>query len=226
MGTKVKLKVIKADGSIEEYLHTKVIGAISNALACDGQADIYAAEQLAEVVTYFLYRQVATAQHLTGEPVLSAAERVEPNRDDGLHRYGKTTRSVTSGEIFSVIKAVLTATMYEDAAVVFSEHHFNRRLKRSRTEVVSIDVRHLADAEMLWGTPQSHPRCRWDKSKIVDGLVTNYDVSRQTARTIASMVEEKIFSLGLTSVSAGLIKQLVLGDTAAFLRAQKQLQAV
>jgi hypothetical protein len=40
------------------------------------------------------------------------------------------------------------------------------------------------------------------------------------------MVEEKIFSIGLTSVSASLIKQLVLGDTAAFLRAQRQLQTV
>jgi len=226
VGTKVKLKVVKADGSVEEYLHTKVIGAIGNALAGDGQADIYVAEQLAEVVTYFLYRQTCPDQLVAGEPVLSVAERVEPGRDDGLRRNGKNPRSVTSGEIFSVIKAVLTATMYEDAAIVLSEHYFNRKLKRSRTEVVSIDVQQLADAEMLWGTQQSHPRRRWDKSKIVETLVTNYDVSRQTARTIASMVEEKIFSLGLTSVSAGLIKQLVLGDTATFLRAERQLQAV
>ena len=195
MGTKVRLKVVKADGSIEEYLHTKVIGTISNALAYDGQADIHVAEELAEVVTYFLY-----------------------------HR--ETRRTVTSGEILSVIKAVLTATTYEDAAIVLTEHHFNRKLKRSRTEVVSIDIQQLADAEMLYGVQQSPHRSRWDKSKIVNCLVTNYDVSRQTARTIASMVEEKIFSMGLTSVPASLIKQLVLGDTAALLRAQRQLQTV
>jgi transcriptional regulator NrdR family protein len=195
VGMKVRLKVVKADGSVEEYLHTKVIGAISNALAYDGQADIHVAEELAEVVTYFLY-----------------------------HR--KTPRTVTSGEILSIIKAVLTATTYEDAAIVLTEHHFNRKLKRSRIEVVSIDIQQLADAEMLYGVQQSPRRSRWDKSKIVNDLVTNYDVSRQTARTIASMVEEKIFSIGLTSVSASLIKQLVLGDTAAFLRAQRQLQTV
>jgi transcriptional regulator NrdR family protein len=195
VGTKVRLKVVKADGSIEEYLHTKVIGAISNALAYDGQADIHVAEELAEVVTYFLY-----------------------------HR--KTPRTVTSGEILSIIKAVLTATEYEDAAIVLTEHHFNRKLKRSRIEVVSIDIQQLADAEMLYGVQQSPRRSRWDKSKIVNDLVTNYDVSRQTARTIASMVEEKIFNIGLTSVPASLIKQLVLGDTAAFLRAQRQLQTV
>jgi transcriptional regulator NrdR family protein len=192
---KVRLKVVKADGSVEEYLHTKVIGTISNALAGDGQADIYIAEQLADVVTYFLY-------------------------------HGKTPRTVTSGEILSIIKAALTATEYEDAAVALSEHHFNRKLKRSRTEVVSIDVQQLADAEMLYGVQQSPHRSRWDKSKIVNDLVTNYDVSRQTARTIASMVEEKIFSMGLTSVPAGLVKQLVLSDAAAFLRAQRQLQNV
>jgi transcriptional regulator NrdR family protein len=195
VGMKVRLKVVKADGSVEEYLHTKVIGTISNALAHDGQADIYIAEQLADVVTYFLYR-------------------------------GKNPRSVTSSEILSIIKAVLTATEYEDAAIVLTEHHFNRKLKRSRTEVVSIDIQQLADAEMLCGVQQSSPRSRWDKSKIVNDLVTNYDVSRQTARTIASMVEEKIFNIGLTSVPASLIKQLVLGDTAAFLQAQRQLQTV
>jgi transcriptional regulator NrdR family protein len=195
VGTKVRLKVVKTDGNIEEYLHTKVIGAISNALADSGQADIHVAEQLAEVVTYFLY-----------------------------HR--KTSRAVTSSEILSVIKAVLTATMYEDAAMSLSEHHFNRMLKRSRIEVVSIDIQQLADAEMLCEAQQSPLRSRWDKSMIVNDLITKYGVPRQTARTIASMVEEKIFNMGLTSVPSGLVKQLVLGDTAAFLRAQRQLQTV
>jgi len=195
MGMKVRLKVTKADGSVEEYLHTKVIGAISNALAYDGQADTHVAEELAEVVTYFLY-----------------------------HR--KTSRTVTSGEILSIIKAVLTATEYEDAAIVLTEHHFSRKLKRSRTEVVSIDIQQLADAEMLYGVQQLPHRSRWDKSKIVNDLITDYDISRETARTIASMVEEKVFNIGMTSVSAGLVKQLVLSDTAAFLHAQRQLQTV
>ncbi|MDD5064631.1 MAG: hypothetical protein PHQ35_07750 [Phycisphaerae bacterium] len=191
----VRLKVVKADSSVEEYLHTKVIGTLSNALACDGQADIYVAEQLADVVTYYLYR-------------------------------GKTHRTVASSEILSIIKAVLTATEYEGAAVAISEHHLNRKLKRSRTEVVLVDIKQLADAEMLYGVQQSPRRSRWDKSKIVNDLVTDYDVSRETARTIASMVEEKIFNMGMTSVPAGLLKQLVLSDTAAFLQAQRQLQAV
>ena len=190
-----QLKVIKEDGSVEEYLHTKVIGTISNALGEIGQADICIAEQLAEVVTYFLY-----------------------------HRQSR--RSVTSNEVFSIIKAVLTATSYEGAAIALSEHHFERKLKRSRIEVVSIDIEELTDVELLAGAEQSGSRCRWDKSVIVKDLVTKYGVGQQTARTIASMVEEKIFNMGITLVPASLVKQLVLGDATAVLRAQRQLQTV
>ena len=192
---KVQLKVVKTDGSVEEYLHTKVIGTISNALAYVDLADVGVAEELAEVVTYFLYHK-------------------------------QKTRSVTSSEIFSVIKAVLTATSYEEAAITLSEHHFERRLKRSRIEVVSVDVQELADAEVLSKAEELGRRSRWNKSRIVDDLVTGYDISRQAARTIASMVEEKILGMGLTLVPASLIKQLVLGDVATVLRAQRQLQTV
>lgn len=192
---KTQLKVIKADGTAEEYLHTKVIGTISNALGRVGQADVYIAEQLAEVVTYFLY-----------------------NRQNQL--------SVTSSEIFSIIKAVLTATSYEEAAIALSEHHLQRKLKRSRIEVVSVDIQELADAEMLCESEQLGSRSRWDKARIVKDLITKHSVSRQTARMIASMVEEKIFNMEITLVPASLIRQLVLGDTAAVLRAQQQLQTV
>jgi len=190
-----QLKVIKTDGSIEEYLHTKVLGAISNALGSAGQADIGIAEQLADVVTYYLY-----------------------------HRQNR--RSIPSSDIFSVIKAVLASINYEDAAIALTEHHFERKLKRSRIEVVWIDVQELKDAELLASNDGEDNRGQWDKSRIVEDLVTKYDVSRQTARMIASMVEEKIFSIGITRVPASLIKQLVLNDAAAVLRAQRQLQTV
>jgi transcriptional regulator NrdR family protein len=191
----MQLRVIKADGTVEEYLHTKVVGTISNALGEIGQADIVVAEQLAEVVTYFLY-----------------------------HRQKPLV--VNSNEIFSIIEAVLTATGYEDAAIALSEHHFERRLKRSRIEVVSVNIRQLSDAEVLDNAEESGSRSRWDKSRIVKDLQTKHNVCRHTARTIASMVEEKIFSMGITLVPASLIKQIVLGDAAAVLRAERQLQTV
>jgi transcriptional regulator NrdR family protein len=134
-------------------------------------------------------------------------------------------RPLNSSEVFSVIKAVLTATGFEDAAIALSEHHFKRKIKRSRIEVVSIDIQKLSDAEMLCRAEEIQ-KTRWDKSRIVADLVTKHRLSRQTARTIASMVEEKIFNMGITLVPASLIKQLVLSDTAAVLRAHRQLQNV
>ena len=190
-----QLKVIKEDGSTEEYLHTKVMGTIANALASIDQADMYLAEQLAEVVTYYLY-----------------------------HRQDR--RDVTSSEIFSIIKAVLTATGHEEAAIALSEYHFERRVKRSRVQVASVDIRELMDAELLARADDTDGKCRWDKSIIVRGLAAKHGIPQQTARTIASMVEEKIFRMGVTVVPASLVKQIVLGDAAAILRAQEQLQTV
>ncbi|MHC4185887.1 MAG: hypothetical protein ACYSR4_08150 [Planctomycetota bacterium] len=69
----MQLRVMKADGSVEEYLHTKVVGTISNALSTVDQADIHMAEQLAEVVTYFLYSKQKPLVVTSGE-ILSIIE--------------------------------------------------------------------------------------------------------------------------------------------------------
>ncbi|HUV63323.1 MAG TPA: hypothetical protein VMW24_05450 [Sedimentisphaerales bacterium] len=190
-----QLKIIKADGTVEEYLHTKVMATINNALGEIGRADADVAEQFAEVVTYFLYHQ-------------------------------QSGRSVTSSEVLSMIKVVLATTGYEKAAVALSEHHFQRKLKRSRVEVVSVDIRELTDAEFLVGAEGPACRSRWDKSRIVEDLVAEHGLCRQTARMISAMVEEKIFNTGITRVPSSLIRQLVLGDAAAVLHAQEQLQTV
>jgi len=186
------LGVVKADGQLEEYLHTKVIGTINNALAAVGQSDITVAEHLAEVVTYYLHKQ--------------------------------RRRRIPSREIFSVIKTVLAATGYEQAAVALTEHQHLRRMKRGRVEVVDLDIRRLSDAERLHHAEPSGQRSPWEKSRIVADLMEKHGLSRQTSRAIASMVEEKIFNMDMTCVPTGLIKQLVLGDAAMMLAAEKQLQ--
>jgi len=191
----MRLRVTKADGSVEPYLHTKVIGAISKALDGAQQTDICVAEHLAEAVTYWLY------------------EKEKP-------------RVVGTGEILALVKAVLTATGYEEAAAALSEHHFERKLKRSRTEVVPIDIQHLSDARTLCNPEQSGEVSRWDKSRIAEDLVQKHGLSRHIARTVASMVEEKIFRMGINRVPASLIKQLVFRDMAAVLRAEQQLEPV
>ena len=186
------LKVVKADGSVEQYIHTKVLGAICNAMTAAEKADIAAAENLAEAITYYLH-----------------------------HR--KNSETLTSCEILSIIKAVLSSTGYEDCAALLNEHHIHRRIKRSRIEVAPVDISQLADAEVLYGQnlPQKNA---WNKSIIVNDLVDKHKFSRQSARAVAAMVEEKVLNIGLNMVPASLIKQLVLSDAAAILKAQRQLQ--
>ncbi len=191
----MQLKVTKVDGSVEEYLHTKVIGTVSNALSEVDQANVSVAEQLADVVTHFLYNK-------------------------------QKRRIVTSGEILSIIKAVLTSSGYEDAAVALSEHHMERKLKRCRIEVIPLNVQELADAELLCKPEQLGEKVRWNKSQIVADLVASFNISHQTARTIASIVEQKIFNMDITLVPTSLIRQLVLADAAAVLLAQQQLRAI
>jgi transcriptional regulator NrdR family protein len=193
--TNKQLQVIKADGTTEEYIHTKVIGTINNALSAADRPDMAMAEDLAEVVTYYLYKR-------------------------------QDQRQVSSSEILSMVKAVLTSTGCEAAAVALGEHAFERRLKRARTEVLAVDVLDFADAERLYRTKQPPARIPWDKSRIVRDLTAESGISRQTARTVASTVEERVFNLGMTLVPRSLIKQLVLGEAAAMLHAQQELQAI
>ncbi|MBN1505995.1 MAG: hypothetical protein JW955_04070 [Sedimentisphaerales bacterium] len=188
-----QLRVVKADGTREAYLHTKVLGAINNALSSAGQPDMTTAEHLAGVVTFHLYQ--------------------EANR-----------RSVSSGEIFAMVKAVLVVTGNEEAAAALSEHALERRLKRARTEVLDVDVRDLADLESLCEARDPPARIPWDKTRIVDDLTGRLNLPRQTARAIASVVEERVFGLGMTAVPRSLIGQLVLSETATALRAQRELQ--
>jgi transcriptional regulator NrdR family protein len=188
-----QLRVIKADGTTEEYIHTKVVGTIHNAFSATGQPDIAMAEDLAEVVTYYLYR------------------RREP-------------RQVGSSEILSMIKAVLTSTGYEVAALALGEHSIGRRLKRARTEVLAVNIRDFADVQRLERTKQPPARMPWDKGRIVQDLAVESALGPLAARAVASTVEERVFNLGMTVVPRSLIKQLVLGETAAILQAQRELQ--
>jgi ribonucleoside-triphosphate reductase (formate) len=174
----MQLKVIKTDGGIEEYLHTKIIGTISNALADSGHESTFVAEQLAEAITFYLYN----------------------NNSGG---------AVGSSEIYSMIQAMLSTTGYDDAALVLNNYHYTRELMRHRIEVVNAD-----------GCTS------WNKSQIVQDLVRREGLQRQTARTIASMVEEKVLRIGLNKVPTSLIRELVEIETQAILEAEQQLDGL
>ena len=51
----MRIRVLKTDRTVEPYLHTKVLGTFHHALSAAGGPDLYAAEQMAEAVTFYLY---------------------------------------------------------------------------------------------------------------------------------------------------------------------------
>jgi hypothetical protein len=63
----MQIRIIKSDGNLEPYLHTKVLGAMNHALSLAGDECLYAAEQMAEAVTYYLYRKVQRGTLATDE---------------------------------------------------------------------------------------------------------------------------------------------------------------
>lgn len=188
----MQLKVKKADGNYERYLHTKIIGTINSALGAAGRADARTAEEFADIVTYYL--------------------------------HNKYSKQLTSSEILSVIKAVLTSTGYEDAAIALSEHNFERRLKRSRIQVLLIKAHQATDPVTFCKEQHRYNRTGWDKSVIVEDLVNKNNISRQNARIMAGLVEEKILKMEVSQVSTGLIKQLVLTEATGVLHAEKTMQ--
>ena len=190
---KARLKVIKADGSCEEYFHTKVMLTISRALGSLDASDIVMAENLSEVITYYLYKN-----------------------------HGES--AIPSGEILSVIKVALTATGYDTAAEALAEHSYQRKLRRNRIEFVHVNLEKPIDVRNVFHDGFHLEKSPWDKSVIAEDLISNHSLDRHTARTIAGMVEEKVFSLELTCVPASLVRQLVLNDTSSVLKAQQQLQ--
>ncbi len=186
-----KLEVIKTDGSFEMYLHTKVLGTLCHAFGLTGQSDLFLAQELAEVVTYYVY-----------------------------HDKERTPRQVSSSEILSIIKVVLTTTGHDNVAEALSEHHYERLLKRNRTEVACTPIHTLTDAQHLCERNPGLLRDKWSKTRIVHDLIQDHHLPQQTARAVAGMVEEKVLRIGLTVVPSGLIRLLMLNDTALMLRAQ------
>ncbi|HSV27042.1 MAG TPA: hypothetical protein VLH60_04035 [Sedimentisphaerales bacterium] len=63
------VKVMKSDGDMEEYVHTKVLLCISNALCAADEWDACTAQELAEAVTAFVYEH--KGHHMRSAEILS-----------------------------------------------------------------------------------------------------------------------------------------------------------
>ncbi len=83
----MRIRVLKTDGTAEPYLHTKVLGAFHRALSAAGEPGLYAAEQMAQAVTFYIYNSpqgrtltsdeihlmIQAVLHDTGYPAAAAA---------------------------------------------------------------------------------------------------------------------------------------------------------
>jgi hypothetical protein len=190
----MQLKVIKADGTQEEYLHTKVIASFVNALAESDRNCISLASELAETVTFYLYDKYARS-------------------------------GITSNEILSMIIAVLLSTGYGYAAENLAAHHQRRNLLRARVEVVKFDAKKRPALSILPQFEDPDSTDCWNKSRIIKDLRTEYNLDIAAARTIASMVEEKILDSGLRCLTTDFVRFLVISQTQAVLSAQQQLKS-
>ena len=104
----MQIRITKADGSTEAYLHTKVLGSLHRAMAAVQSDCLETAQMLSDAVTYYLYRRfkgetLTTDQvHqmiltvLKGAGFTSAAEALTAHR---LNRRLQRRRiSVSDGE--------------------------------------------------------------------------------------------------------------------------------
>jgi hypothetical protein len=73
-GPAMVIKVIKTDGGIEEYFHTKVLLCISNSLCAVHEWDAGLAQELANAVTAFIYDR--KEQHIRSGDILSMVKVV------------------------------------------------------------------------------------------------------------------------------------------------------
>lgn len=64
----MRVRVLKTDGTAEPYLHTKVLGTFHRALSAVGQSNLFAAEQMAQAVTYYLHSR-PSARTVTSDEI-------------------------------------------------------------------------------------------------------------------------------------------------------------
>lgn len=71
----MQLKVIKADSTEEQYLHTKVIATFINAFGAPDEKNTYASEQFSDAVTFYLYNKYGK-NNITSAEILSIIKAV------------------------------------------------------------------------------------------------------------------------------------------------------
>jgi len=125
---------------------------------------------------------------------------------------------VHSDEINSMIEVALCDTGHTEAALALNEHRLKRQILRDRIEVVHL---HRAEGFACEDDFLTSP---WEKSLMVKSLQHKYEMPTNMARTIAGSVEEKVLRLGTRTVTAALVRELMVCELGNMKKAQSALQ--
>jgi hypothetical protein len=189
----MQLQVEKSDGSLEVYLHTKVMGTITLALSEVGDYQETVAEQLAEAVSLYLRHQYGSGRVSFNE-IRSMIEVVLA--DTG---HEKAALALQEHRIIRQIKR---------NRVEVVKRSIPQRIFDSRRSVLNYDQSEVQP---------------WNKSMIVRELERERHLPRGLARVIAGVVEEKVLTLGYRQIDSTLIRALVDNEFLAMRQAERAL---
>ncbi|MDD3640359.1 MAG: anaerobic ribonucleoside-triphosphate reductase [Atribacterota bacterium] len=180
-------KIKKREGHLVNFNEEKIYNAILSAMEAVGEKNYTQARKITDHVIY----------------------RLEVN-------FEKNIPSVE--EIQDIVEEQLISSGLTRVAKAYILYRNKRNEIRKKLYVRGSDKKYKNSTEMslLVSTPTRETIAPWDRSKIVDALCKEADITSGVARKIAKNVEEKIFNLNFDNISTGLIREFV--DNELFIR--------
>ncbi|MCK4401484.1 anaerobic ribonucleoside-triphosphate reductase [bacterium] len=189
--TRALTSVRKRDGRIVLFDKNKIMQAILKAAAAVGGQDKTVAEELTNAITSYL----------------------EQNFRNNVPEIE---------EIQDIVEKVLIETGHAKTSKAYILYRNERARLREMLQVrKEKKVKATTTDLSLFVSTVTHDEILpWNKAKISMALVKEAGVSQSVADTIATSVEENIFTSGLTQISTSLIRELV--DNELFINGYKQ----
>ena len=138
-----------------------------------------------------------------------------------FYLYSRDDNVVTTSEIHTMLKIVLSEAGFEKAAEKLHEHHYLRAMKRNRIKVIAAKVEDINDAKIFCEIKQFGLHQRWEKYTLIQWLQQKCKLDNIEARAVASTVEEKILNTDISAVTTHFIKELALIEVASLQQAQQ-----
>ncbi|HHT9128525.1 MAG TPA: anaerobic ribonucleoside-triphosphate reductase, partial [Candidatus Wujingus californicus] len=172
--------VLKRDGRKAPFNEKKIADAIFRAAQAVGGEDRALAEELAGVVAMFLEK-----------------------------KYSGKTPGIE--DVQDIVEKILIETGHAKTAKAYILYRDKRtRIRESlRVRKQTKQKADTTDVSLLVNTETKDEVYPWDKRKIATAMEKEADIPEEIASEIANVVEQRVFSSGLTRISTTLIRELV-----------------